>query len=198
MSGSLELFGGIACLDFANTLDGRLTTQPEEHLSAYADLATWARHAGLLDEPTARRLVLSHSGTSLETPLELREAIFHVFAAVGHGEPVPATGLAVVQARYAEAMAAARLAPTDGGFDWTFDDDAPGRAWWPVAISAARLLINGPLDRVKVCAAEAGCAGLFLDTSKNRSRRWCTMDGCGIEAKVRRQATRRRAGKRPA
>jgi predicted RNA-binding Zn ribbon-like protein len=44
-------------------------------------------------------------------------------------------------------------------------------------------------------AAEAGCIGLFLDTSKNRGRRWCSMDACGVEAKVQRQATRRRAAR---
>ena len=59
-----------------------------------------------------------------------------------------------------------------------------------VAGGGVRLLAGGPLDRVKVYAAEAGCLGLLLDVSKNRSRRWCT-DGCGLEAKIRRQAQRR-------
>jgi predicted RNA-binding Zn ribbon-like protein len=107
-----------------------------------------------------------------------------------------------VRRRHAEAAATGRLAFDDdaGRFDWRFDGDDPGRAWWPIAVDAVRLLTSGPLDRVKVCAAEAGCIGLFLDTSKNRSRRWCTMEGCGIDAKVQRQAKRRRAvraGKRP-
>jgi predicted RNA-binding Zn ribbon-like protein len=44
-------------------------------------------------------------------------------------------------------------------------------------------------------AAETGCVGPFLDTSKNRSRRWCTTDGCGVGAKVQRQAVRRRAAR---
>lgn len=191
---NLDLFGGAACLDFANSLDGRGTERPKEYLHTYADLVAWGRFAGVLDEPTARRLTGDHPEV-LRTALGLREAIFQVFVAIGRGREVPADALATVQARYAEAMTVARLAPGGDDFDWQFDADDPGRAWWPMAVSAVRLLTGGPLDRVKVCAAEAGCIGLFVDTSKNRSRRWCTMDGCGVDAKVKRQA-RRRAGSR--
>jgi predicted RNA-binding Zn ribbon-like protein len=193
-SANLDLFGGVACLDFANSLDGRDTPAPKEYLGSYAELVGWDRYAGVLDEPTARRLTGDHPAV-LRVAVELREAIFQVFVAIGRGQDVPADSLATVQARYAEAMAVARLAPDGDGFDWQFDGDDPGRAWWPLAVSAVRLLTTGPLDRVKVCAAEAGCIGLFVDTSKNRSRRWCTMDGCGIDAKVQRQAGRRKAAR---
>jgi predicted RNA-binding Zn ribbon-like protein len=186
-----ELFGGVACLDFANTLDGRATAQPKEYLHTDADLVNWAVYAGLIDSTIAG----GRAAVVLPTALELREAIFDVFTAVGRGEPVPAAALAIVQRRYADAMAAARLVPADAGFDWYYEPKSPDRAWWPVAVSAVQLLTAGPLDRVKVCAAEAGCIGLFLDTSKNRSRRWCTTDGCGVDAKVQRQAVRRRAAR---
>jgi predicted RNA-binding Zn ribbon-like protein len=197
-TGSPELFGGVACLDFANTLDGRATQHPEGYLHTYADLLRWAVHAGLLDTATARRLATTAAvaaEATLRTALDLREAIFRAFAAVGRDGQATEPDLAVVQRGYAAAMAAGRLAPDGAGFDWEFSDDDPDRAWWPVAVSAARLLTTGPLERVKVCAAEAGCIGLFLDTSKNHSRRWCSMDACGVEAKVQRQATRRRAAR---
>jgi predicted RNA-binding Zn ribbon-like protein len=192
----LELFGGVACLDFANTVDGRATARPEELLHSYADLSAWSAYAGLIDSATAARLARRGTDADLRAAVGLREAIFEVFAAVGRGRPVPAAALATVQTRYAEAMAMARLAPGEDGYDWRFAGDDPARAWWPVVVSAVRLLTSGPLDRVKACAAEAGCIGLFLDTSKNRSRRWCTMDGCGVDAKVQRQASRRQAARR--
>ncbi|MEU4422138.1 ABATE domain-containing protein [Actinoplanes sp. NPDC024001] len=191
----LELFGGIACLDFANTLDGRATARPEESLRSYADLSDWSAYAGLIDPATAARLQRRGTDADLRTAVVLREAIFEVFAAVGRKQTAPTAALATVQSHYAEAMAAARLVPTEPGYDWQFTGDDPARAWWPAAVSAIRLLTDGPLNRVKVCAAQAGCIGLFLDTSKNRSRRWCTMDGCGIEAKIQRQASRRRAAR---
>lgn len=192
------LFGGVACLNFANTLDGRATARPEEYLHTYADVVDWAEYAGLLDAATVAQLAGSAPAAAkaaLHTALELREAIFQVFAAIGRGDPAPAEALALVQTRYADAMLAARLVPAGTGFDWRYRENAPDRGWWPVAVSAVRLLTAGPLDRVKVCAAEAGCIGLFLDTSKNRSRRWCTTDGCGVEAKVQRQARRRQAAR---
>jgi predicted RNA-binding Zn ribbon-like protein len=197
-TGFPELLGGVACLDFANTLDGRATQHPREYLHTYADLLRWAGHAELLDAATARRLATTApvaAEAALRTALALREAIFRVFAAVGRGGQATAADLVVVQRRYAAAMAAARLASDGAGFGWQFSGDDPDRAWWPVAVSAAGLLTTGPLERVKVCAAEAGCIGLFLDTSKNRSRRWCSMDTCGVEAKVQRQAMRRRAAR---
>jgi predicted RNA-binding Zn ribbon-like protein len=191
----LELFGGVACLDFANTVDGRATAQPEELLHSYADLSAWSAYAGLIDAGTAARL--DHRGTDadLRTAVELREAVFTVFAAVGRGQTVPAAALGRLQTDYAEAMAHARLTPGEIAYGWQFAGDDPRRAWWPVAVSAVRLLVDGPLDRVKACAAEAGCIGLFLDTSKNRSRRWCTMDGCGVDAKIQRQTSRRQAAR---
>jgi len=36
-----------------------------------------------------------------------------------------------------------------------------------------------------MCAAD-DCAWVFLDTSKNHSRRWCDMKACGNRAKARR------------
>jgi predicted RNA-binding Zn ribbon-like protein len=197
-TGFPDLYGGVACLDFANTLDGRAIPRPEEHLHTYTDLVRWARYAGLIDPSTARRLATATppaAQAALRTALELREAIFQVFAAVGRGRPASAADLATVQGGYAAAMAAARLAPDGTGYGWQFRGDAPDRAWWPLAVSATGLLTNGPLERVKVCAADAGCIGLFVDISKNRSRRWCNMQTCGVEAKMQRQATRRRTAR---
>jgi predicted RNA-binding Zn ribbon-like protein len=197
-TGFPDLFGGVACLDFANTLDGRATQRPEEYLHTYADLVRWAEYAEVLDAATAHRLAGTGpvpAEAALRTALDLREAVFRVFAALGRGGQPTAADLAVLQGGYAAAMAAAHLTPDGAGFGWEFGGDDPDRAWWPMAVSAAGLLTTGPLERVKVCAAEAGCIGLFLDTSKNRSRRWCSMDTCGIDAKVQRQATRRHAAR---
>ncbi len=204
-----ELWGGVACLDFANTLDGRATERPEENLHTYADVVKWANYAGLLDEEAAARIRVNgrasvgrqddgrpadgdHDQDNLRTALELREAIFGIFSAVGRHQPVPKPALDSLQQHFARAMAHAHLDDRRG---WYFTGDDPGRAWWPIAVDAVTLLTHGPVDRVKVCAAEAGCVGLFLDTSKNRSRRWCTMDGCGVDAKVKRQAQRRRSAR---
>jgi predicted RNA-binding Zn ribbon-like protein len=55
----------------------------------------------------------------------------------------------------------------------------------PVVASAASLLTSDSLDLVKVCGGDT-CGWMFVDRSKNHSRRWCTMKDCGNVAKVRR------------
>ena len=62
---------------------------------------------------------------------------------------------------------------------------------WPVVRSAADLLTGPSLERVKRCPGE-GCGWLFLDTSRNGSRRWCDMASCGNRARVRAFAARQR------
>jgi predicted RNA-binding Zn ribbon-like protein len=78
--------------------------------------------------------------------------------------------------------------PAVRGYGWGWIGPAKDldRILWPVAWSAASLLTGPDLDRLKCCD---GCGRLFFDASKNRSRRWCDMQGCGNRAKVARHRT---------
>jgi predicted RNA-binding Zn ribbon-like protein len=196
-----KLFGGELCLDFANTVEPRAAQPQRDNLPGYADLVRWARHAGALDGAQAERLLQAAAsrhaaaGTSLAAAVTLREAIYRVFAAIARGAIPADADLDRLQQAYAEAMGHARLRPGPGRLAWTWDDDALDRAWWPVARSAVELVTAGPLDRVKQCAGPSGCGFLFLDTSKNRVRRWCSMDECGGQVKASRQTARRRAAR---
>jgi predicted RNA-binding Zn ribbon-like protein len=67
-------------------------------------------------------------------------------------------------------------------------------AWW-VARSAAELLTSKELTSVRECAGY-DCGRLFMDGTKNRSRRWCDMASCGNRAKGRRHYERRKAAPR--
>ncbi|MEU4560633.1 ABATE domain-containing protein [Actinoplanes sp. NPDC023936] len=195
------LYGGQTCLDFANTVDARGTGARAEHLAGYPDLVRWSAYAGLLDEPATRHLLTLAAArpqaaqASYAAALTLREAIFRIFAGLATGAPPAPADLTLIQQGYAAALATARLEQRGGAFVWNLPADALHRAWWPAAVSAAKLLTGGPIDRVKVCASGAGCRGLFLDTSKNASRRWCAMESCGTAAKIHRQTARRRAAR---
>ncbi len=188
-------------LDFVNTLDWRNTDAPIERLNSYADLVAWLCEADTLPPPLAQRMLAAATAdvagatAALTRARTLREAIHRVFAAVARGDALAAPDLAPVSAAVSEALAHARLAPTtQGSVVWVWpEDDAPlERALWPVARSAEALLISERLDRVRECEG-AGCGWLFLDTSKNRSRRWCSMESCGNRAKARRHYARARA-----
>ncbi|HYG81203.1 MAG TPA: ABATE domain-containing protein [Pyrinomonadaceae bacterium] len=197
-----ELVGGRLCLDFVNTLEGsRETGETEEKLLSYGDLAAWGRQAGVLTEREARALLKgaarapAGAARALERARSLREAIYGIFYAVARGGRAPSKGdLAVLNAELSEALAQQRVVRAGDRFawDWIADDEALGRVIWPVARSAAELLTSGEVGRTRVC--EAGdCSWLFVDLSKNRSRRWCDMKFCGNRAKSRRHYERKRA-----
>jgi predicted RNA-binding Zn ribbon-like protein len=197
------LIGGSLCLDFVNTVEPRNRPGGREWLPDYASLVAWSRFAGSLTAPQADRLRREAARRPAAAAavhawaLSLRESLYLLFAALADGRE-PATGdLETLNVALGQATARARLVRAGGAFAWAWDaDDVPlERPVWPVARSAAELLTSDELARVRACAGDvAGCGWLFVDRTKNRSRHWCHMGGCGTEAKARRRAASRRRG----
>jgi predicted RNA-binding Zn ribbon-like protein len=191
----LRLDGGHLALDFVNTLGGghELGPQPhDEHLRSYADLLAWSVRVGTLEEPAADRLAESAGARGrrvLAEAVELRELAYSVLRPIAEGKPPPEGALHELREREREALSHARLEPGDAVYRWRWDGDDPRLPLWPLAHAPIELLTEGPLDLLKTCA---GCRWLFLDQSKNRSRRWCSMEVCGTSAKKRRYVERRR------
>jgi predicted RNA-binding Zn ribbon-like protein len=119
-----------------------------------------------------------------------RAALQRILTAEAQGAVALPGDLAVLNRVLRRAGARRGLVPTVRGYGWGWLDGTAGpeQLLWPVAFSAARLLEGPGLARLKSCS---GCGQLFLDASRNRSRRWCDMDGCGNREKQR----RRREGK---
>jgi predicted RNA-binding Zn ribbon-like protein len=190
--------GGALCLEFTNTTSARRTDSPSEQLHRYTDLLAWATGVGAVSPALAAHLgVVSESrqqeaAAALQRALALREAIYAIFMAHASGSLPAAGDLALLNAALAEAMPHRRLAATDEGFGWQWEEDAEAltQILWPVARSAADLLTSPDLSRVRQCAG-ATCDWLFVDHSKNRSRRWCDMQECGNVEKVRRYRRRK-------
>jgi predicted RNA-binding Zn ribbon-like protein len=167
-----------------------------DKLRSYDDVVTWAERAELLGSRRAARLRRAaaadpgEASAVLERVRSLREVIYRVFTA----DPARPPDLRALGEAAAEAASERRLERTDDGyvFAWT-DSDRLDQIIWPVALSAAELLASRDRARVKECAAD-DCSWLFMDRSRNRSRRWCDMRDCGNRAKARRfQARQRRA-----
>jgi predicted RNA-binding Zn ribbon-like protein len=202
------LVGGRGCLDFANTLGPRRPNpgmEPHDYTPSYRELTAWAVHAGLLTPVQQRRLtavaeadpeaaaaVHQHAG-------RLREAIYQTFAALAQGQPAPPAALAMIQHAYLEALGHGHLGPAPAGLDWRWPDRGPlEQVLWPIARSAVDLAVSGQLARIKQCPGDEGqCGWLFLDISKNATRRWCSMGTCGGRVKSQRQAARLRAARTP-
>jgi predicted RNA-binding Zn ribbon-like protein len=195
-----DLVGGRLCLDFCNTIGDR-GSGLDEHLRTYADVVGWAWRTGVLNAEEAARL----SRLGLRNPTEaisvwerairLREALTAIFCAVAEDRGIRPGSLEMLNRELSVAMARSQVVPTDAGFTWLWAEG--GRALdcvlWPIARSAADLLTAGPLTAIRRCEGR-DCGWLFLDTSRNRTRRWCDMRICGNRAKARRHHQRVKTG----
>ena len=189
----LEFIGGRLCLDFANTTSQRDAGTRRERLHQYEDLVRWCVRAELFGPTEAGRLLAdaaarpAEAHQALAKALALREAIFSVALAASRGEAPPADDLDRLNAVLSEGMGRRRLRPSPGGLCWAWADEADGLEWmlWPIAYSAAELLSSSEIERVRQCGGES-CDWLFVDASRNGSRRWCVMSDCGNRAKARR------------
>jgi predicted RNA-binding Zn ribbon-like protein len=168
-------------------------------LHGYADLVTWSQRTGLLEEGTAQALLQwaerepACASAVLAQAVELREAIYRVFSRHARGEPALASDLALLNRSWAEACDHLRVVERDATFawEWAGADDALDSPLWNITRAAAELLTSPELARVRECEGYP-CGWLFLDTSRNHSRRWCSMETCGNRAKARRHYARTR------
>jgi predicted RNA-binding Zn ribbon-like protein len=195
----MDFAGGHPALDFVNTVGGyhgEPLTPEDEYLHSYRDLLAFGLTTETLSERSAHRLGElarerpDEADAALSAAVRTRSLIESAFRPLSEGEQPPAGALDSLGDFGAMAMARGRLVTVDGGFDWSWEHaqelEAP---LWPIAHAALELITSGPLERLKNCGR---CRWLFLDTTKNRGRRWCSMDACGTDAKIERYVARRR------
>lgn len=195
----LNVIGGRLCLDFVNTVDTH-DTYIDEKLVTYADLVWWALRVGVLDDAFAAPLFAAaeadpaHAADVFARALELREALYLLFAAARDGVPGEDADVAVLNEAVSRTLGHMRVEAGGGEYRWGWEEGAAlERVLWPVVRDAAELLVSGELRRVGRCSGD-NCDWLYLDTSRNRSRRWCDMQTCGNRAKARRHYHRAKEG----
>ncbi len=196
---SIEKFKGFAmdgnhlALDFTNTIDWRNTEKEHEWLDAYTDLVAWGMRVGLLDSEAAEALAQkaqrepSEAATVLLNARKLRELLFRIFNAV-IGEHTPdLEDWQLFNRTLRTAMSSVGIDQREGRFVWSFAHDGQRLDFFLGSVfkAASDLLIDGDLSRLKRCSTPE-CQWLFLDSSKNNSRRWCDMQSCGNRAKAKR------------
>jgi predicted RNA-binding Zn ribbon-like protein len=150
----------------------------------------------VLDREDAERLIRrarrrrSDAAGIFQRGLEIRALFDRVFRSIAEGRTPAKRDLSALRDEASRALQNAELTPEAGGFRWSWPDrralEAP---LWLLAHAAAELLTEGQLERLRCCDR---CRWLFLDESKNRSRRWCSMEHCGTDAKKERYVERRR------
>jgi predicted RNA-binding Zn ribbon-like protein len=204
-AGSVDLVAGVLCLDFVNTIDPRVVTDdgtiPRNYLTSYHELIAWGQHTEILSASQGQRLLKEapHHPEDVQQTLEqammLRETIYKIFFAISQHHEVSSDALETLKNVYAQAIHHADLSAVEEGFGFLWHHQPPDfmSPLWPIALSAMELLLRGERQRIKECpSASEGCGWLFYDTSKNNSRRWCSMRTCGMQSKDRRRGKRMR------
>ena len=193
---TLELVGGALCLDFVNTINSRVDPE-HDYLTHYSDLVGWANKVGILSPTQANQLQkrakqnTEEADEALKAALDLRELLYRLFSSAAKGSEPNRKDIEFFIKTYGDAISHGQLLKQDNHYRTTWKlDESFDAVLWPIIHSAGELLKSEDITHVKECP---GCGWLFLDTSKNQSRRWCSMNTCGARDKMRRYHKRQRA-----
>jgi predicted RNA-binding Zn ribbon-like protein len=171
-------------------------------LHSYSDFLAWCRQAAVISQAEASVLERKAARRPGEAAgvhrrgLKLREAIYRIFRSIVWGESPALADLALLNSELATALGRLRVEPVRGddqfALKWGTEGHPLDHPLGPVARAAAHLLTAPTARRrIRQCCGD-NCGWLFLDSSKNRSRRWCDMRDCGNRAKVRRHRLKHR------
>lgn len=187
-----QLVAGYPALDFTNTLDWRFRESgPDELLKSYGDLVRFAEQSRLLASRQAQQLLRTvdeRTGARvLKSSTELRETVADVFYTTLDGRSPSAASLKILERFFqaAHLHQALRWKESHLEWDWSGMEGEAELPLWLLSWSAASLMTSAEVHRVRACD-NSECRWLFLDTSKNHTRRWCDMKICGNRMKARR------------
>jgi predicted RNA-binding Zn ribbon-like protein len=185
---AFQLIAGHPALDLVNTLDWRFSPKgpPQDMLTSYYDLVRFTRQSKLLRlQPSASR---SAGARALASCVELREALAEIFYARLDGRKPSTAARHCLERYFKEARLRQMLNwKQSPRLEWEWPAHAMNAdlPLWALALSASDLMTSKAVDRVRACD-NPECRWLFLDTSKNHTRRWCDMALCGNRMKARR------------
>lgn len=196
---TFQLIGGHPALDLVNTLDWRFRQDgQEELLKTYMDLLHFAEQSQLIDSKQARRILRKSSDArqtrTLAAARELREALSELLYSAVDAQKPASDALKSLEKFFKRAHAHRSLHWSATGASWSFSDAAQPAEFplWQLALHAEQLVTSEQLALLRACA-KPDCRWLFLDTSKNHTRRWCDMKLCGNRMKARRFKAQHRA-----
>lgn len=192
------LIAGVECLDFVNTVDRHDATPGFDYFApGYANLLAWFVHAEFVDDDTARSLLRlarkqPRDASSVRKRAQaLRHAIHEIVVDLISGNTPSERDLTTLTVETQRASACGRFVADGNRLTWQWTEDKElDQLLWPIARSAVDTLGSDRIARIRECAAD-DCQWLFLDTSKNGSRRFCNSSSCGNATRVRRFRARR-------
>jgi predicted RNA-binding Zn ribbon-like protein len=190
---SWSVVGGHVVLDLVNTVAWRRdTARRAERIRDPQAVVGWAGTAGLLDAEEVRTVMASTMSPGAAAALEqiqaLRDAAGAVLDAYVDGNSPDPVLIEALRARWQAALSEAAVEPSLP-LRWTIRPSDLTDLAQLLALSVGSFLQREDLGMLKRCGDPA-CGWLFLDTTRNHSRRWCDSKDCGNRARVRRHQAR--------
>ncbi len=196
-----HLLGNLLCLDLVNT-EGMDRGEPVDLLTGFPDLVEWLRATDTLGKEEARRAVARWDGVAegraaWREALAFRAALRAAAERLADGEGAGSEIIALTNRILAAQPSYPQLVRRGGKV--VSREEIVGESALqllvPVARSAAWLLQHGDPALLRKCE-NPDCVLYFYDTTRNKRRRWCSMDACGGRAKAAAYYRRGRAGRR--
>jgi len=189
------------CFALANTRNWRHGPTPLERLHDYRDVVKWMERRAILDTAglaALERQAAAHprvAARELAHTIALREDVFRVFSDEAAGRPPASGALARLVNRFNDAVARVVMVPKAGRLRLRLRE---GEHLLDIvrvqaSLSAIALLTSGHIERIRECADDRGCGWLFVDRTRNGSRRFCFANECGNRARQAAFRKRQRA-----
>lgn len=175
------------CLNFVNTVDNRSRENAYQYLRHYRHLLEFCAYVGILTPKERQVLEKMAKGfpqqaqQEFEKAIVLRELLYTILSGIiSKGRP-PAPEFQQLSDLVAQAYSHLELF-FDKEIQLGFARPALEQPVRRIISSAVSLLTSKELPLLKKCPS---CYWLFIDRSKNRSRKWCSMATCGDVSKVK-------------
>ncbi len=176
------------CLEFANNFSHAKDFN-------YQDLVTWSKNKGAISANNASELIDYSGSFPFKTSPFIYEAqvlansLTHIFECLTQNHSPLQDDMDFLNGAIKKVFPNLLISPSPSNtFHWNWQEPEtpdPGQPLWRVILSAGEMLVEAKVERIKKCAGPK-CEKLFLDTSKGGRRKWCSMETCGNQVKVRR------------
>ena len=186
-----NLLAGDPSLELLNTISDWTASEPRDYLPELGEAFRLGAMVGLLTPAEAKQLAALLPGTELRRLKELRSRLQRIVRSAIDGKAPADEDLDALARDAADAAREAELRMSGDRLERIIPVDKGGVATlrWRIVEAAIALLASDELTRVGACPT---CGWFFLDTTRNRSRRWCSMAMCGSVSKSRRYYWRTR------
>lgn len=189
-----SLIGGHPCLDLVNTRGGPTKDRDLDRLTGYDAALAWGLAAGLVTPGEAEELGQASTAqkrSALTRLCRFRDTLYTVLTGLVEQRLPDPAGWKAVQDTLRQAHGKAILWPDGPRLQWLVPvkGAGPDTLRLRAALAAQDLLTSEEVPRIRSCER---CSWLYIDRSRGKPRRWCSMAICGNRAKAERHYRRRK------